>query len=204
MADSPTVYLIGGAPGVGKSTLGRELATRIGATSPSADDLMIAAKGATTVQSHPGLHVMSRLPYPEYFTMSSVEQLKADATIQHDAMWPAIESVVQAHSKWGPRVVIDGWFMRPHRVAALCLPNVRSLWLVADPGVLADREALNIQFWGRSADPERMRANFLARSLWYNELIQEEARTLGLRILVQDGQVSPSELCTRALANENG
>jgi hypothetical protein len=139
MADLPKVYLIGGAPGVGKSTFGRELATRIGATSLSADDLMIAAKGATTAQSHPGLHIMSRVPSPEYFTTSSVEQLKADATI-----------------------------------------------------------------WGRSADPERMRANFLARSLWYNELIQEEAGALGLRILVQDGQVSPNELCARALANEDG
>ena len=204
MADLPKVYLIGGAPGVGKSTLGREIAARLAATSLSADDLMIAAKGATTPQSHPGLHIMSRLPYPEYFTTSSVEQLKADATIQHDAMWPAIASVIQAHSKWGPAVVIDGWFMRPHRVAALGLANVRSLWLVADPGVLAEREALNVEFWRSSADPERMRNNFLARSLWYNELIQEEARALGLRILLQDGQVSPGELCTRALENEDG
>jgi 2-phosphoglycerate kinase len=204
MDESPNVYLIGGAPGVGKTTLGRELANRIGATSLSADDLLLAAKGVTTAQSHPGLHVMSRLPYLEYFTTSSVEQLKADATLQHDAMWPAIEGVVRAHSQWGPRVVLDGWFLRPHRVAALGLANVRSLWLVAGAGVLAEREALNLEFWGRSADPERMRANFLARSLWYNDLIREEARTLGLRILVQDGQVSASELCTRALANEGG
>src|SRR3954464_15054456 len=94
MADSFAVYLIGGAPGVGKSTLGRELAARIGAASLSADDLMIAAKRITTAQSHPGLHIMSRLPYAEYFTTSSVEQLKADAILQHDAVWPAIESVV--------------------------------------------------------------------------------------------------------------
>jgi 2-phosphoglycerate kinase len=204
MSELPKVYLIGGAPGVGKSTLGRELATRIGQTSLSADDLLVAAKGVTTAQSHPGLHVMSRLPYPEYFATSSVEQLKADATIQHDAMWPAIESVVRAHSKSGPPIVIDGWFMRPNRVAALDLANVRSLWLVAAPGVLAEREALNVEFWGRSSDPTRMRANFVARSLWYNDLIQREATTLGLRVLVQNGQASPSELCTCALANQDG
>jgi|SRR5262245_13362453 len=204
MIDSHKVYLIGGAPGVGKSTLGRELATRIGATSLSADDLLIAAKGATTAESHPGLHITSRLPSPEYFTLSSVEQLKADATIQHDAMWPAIESVIRAHSKWGPPVVIDGWFMRPRRVAALGIGNVRSLWLVADHNILAEREARNLTFWHSSADPDRMRANFLARSLWFNDLIRQEALAFGLPILLQDGRASPSELCTRAIENEGG
>ena len=66
------VFLIGGAPGVGKTTLGSALAARLGITSLSIDDLVIAAQAVTTPETHPGLHVMRKVPYLEYFTNSSV------------------------------------------------------------------------------------------------------------------------------------
>ena len=111
------VFLIGGAPGVGKTTLGSALAARLGITSLSIDDLVIAAQAVTTPETHPGLHVMRKVPYLEYFTNSSVDQLKADATLQHEVTWSLGEQVVRRHAKWGPAIVIDGWYLRPSKVA---------------------------------------------------------------------------------------
>ena len=155
----PSVFLIGGAPGVGKTTLGRALATRVDATSLTADDLLTAAKAVTTPKSHPGLHVMTVVNSIEYFTTSSVEQLAVDATVQHEATWPAIETVIRKRAAWGHPIVIDGWFLRPTKVAELDLDGVISFWLIADPVVLEERERKNIEFFGRSPNPEQMLQN---------------------------------------------
>lgn len=200
----PIVVLIGGAPGAGKSTLGRALAARVDAASLTADDLLTAAQGVTTPESHPGLHVMVHRDSIEYFTTSSLAQLIEDATFQHEATWPAIEAVIRRHARWGPRIVIDGWALRPDKAAALRLANVLSLWLVVTPSVLEDRERANAEYFGRSRDPERMLQNFLGRSLWYNDLIQEQATALGLDVLRQDGRASLETLCSEAMERIGG
>ncbi len=56
------VFLIGGAPGAGKTTLGSALAARLGITSLSIDDLKTAALAITTPETHPKLHVMRKEP----------------------------------------------------------------------------------------------------------------------------------------------
>ena len=171
----PQVFLIGGAPGAGKSTLCSALATRLDVTSPSVDDLVTAAQAVTTPETHPGLHVMRRVPSVEYFTNSPVDQLKEDATLQHEATWPLVERVVRKHVAWGPGIVIDGWHMRPSMVAQLKLDNVWSGWIVASSAVLEERERKNSGWLKDSSDPRRMLENFLARSLWYNDLIRQQA-----------------------------
>ena len=121
-----------------------------------------------------------------------------DATLQHGATWPAIENVIRHRAAWGPSIVIDGWALRPQRVAKLGLDNVHSFWLLAGPGVLKERERQNSEFFGKSHDPERMLQNFLGRSLWYNDLIKAEATRLRLPILLQEGNASVESLCAAA------
>jgi 2-phosphoglycerate kinase len=197
--NQPKVFLVGGAPGAGKTTLGRALAARLGKASLSLDDVFSAVLAVTTRESHPGLHAMGGRTAAEYFTTTEVEQLQADATLQHEAMWPPAQKVIRNHATWGSPMVIDGWFLRPDRVARLDLERVRPLWLVVDPPVLEARERANAGFFGNAVDPERMLRNFLARSLWFNDLIAREAGALGMKILRQDGSASVDDLCARAL-----
>lgn len=194
----PKVILIGGPPGAGKTTLGTALAARLGITSLTIDHLQTAAMAITTPETHPGLHVMSKTPSLEYFTNSSVEQLKADATLQHEAVWPMVRQVVRKHIRANAPIVIDGWHMRPEWVAQLKLSNVWSGWIVVSPAVLEEREK-KLAWYQNSTNPERMLANFLARSLWYNSLIEEQARQYQMTILPQPGGNSVEQLCNMVL-----
>jgi hypothetical protein len=44
-----------------------------------------------------------------------------------------------------------------------------------------------------------MLANFLTRSFWRNELVLEEARSAGLRVLEQDGSLDVGQLVDEVL-----
>ena len=159
------VFLIGGAPGAGKSTLGLALGARLGIASLSVDDFMLAAQAITTPETHPGLHVMRRVPSLEYFTNSSGDQLKSDATAQHEATWPLVERVVRLHARGESAIVNDGRHMRPRMVAQMELDNVWSGWIVPSNSVLEERESKNVEFVRNSTNPQRMLQNFLVRSL---------------------------------------
>lgn len=136
MQSSTRVILIGGAPGAGKTTLGAVVARSLGFTSLTVDDLVSAAQAVTTRESHHGLHIMRRLPYLQYFTKSTVDQLKADAHVQHEATWPMVEAVVRKRLRAEPGLVLDGWHLRPAWVAKLNPERVRSFWIVPSTSVL--------------------------------------------------------------------
>jgi 2-phosphoglycerate kinase len=200
-----SVFLIGGAPGVGKTTLGCALAAKLGISSVTIDDLMTVAQTVTTPETHPGLHVMRKVPYLEYFTNSSVDQLETDANVQHAAAWPFVKNLILKHGVWAPSpIVIDGWHLRPGKVAELKLDNVWSGWIVISPSVLIEREKKNLKWLQGSSSPERMHENFLARSLWFNDLIKEEATSLQMNILPQTGNASVDDLCNMILNSIDG
>ncbi|MEJ2665977.1 MAG: AAA family ATPase [Deinococcales bacterium] len=200
---SVRVILIGGPSGAGKTTLGAALATRLGITSLTVDDLVVAARAVTTPTSHPGLWAMNRVPWPEYFTDSSVEDLKADATRRHEATWPMVKVVIEKYaSAPGAAVVIDGWHIRPSYVAELDPDpdNVWAAWIVPAREVLEARErALMLEFYSHSSDPERMLGNFLGRSYWFTDLVEKEATELGMNVLRQPGDATVDDLCDRVL-----
>jgi hypothetical protein len=71
--------------------------------------------------------------------------------------------------------------------------------LVIDPEILKERERQNTEFLKRSSDPERMFQMFMGRSLWYNDFIKQNAASLGLDVLHQNGDSSPDDLIERIL-----
>ncbi|MDJ0954758.1 MAG: hypothetical protein QNJ81_13865 [Acidimicrobiia bacterium] len=195
----PDVILIGGPPGAGKTTLGRALGARLGYGSTTVDDLSIAARWFSTPESHPSLHVMESGGHTTYFTDSSVERLVSDAEALSEEMWPAIERIIRSHLTLKGPVVLDWWLFSPKVVATLG-DQVGSIWLWVEPTELERREQeLAPPFVEGSADPERMMANFMARSLWRNDLVRAEAGTHGLPVLIQDGSKDVEVLVDEAL-----
>lgn len=198
---SPRVFLIGGPPGAGKTTLGCALAARIGGSSVTVDDLMTVAKTATTPESHPDLYLFRGLTHQEYFTNTSVERIQLDAERQHAAVWPFVRNLITKHFDWTTTpIVIDGWHLRPWRVAELDEDAIDANWIYIAPSALEKRERRNIDFLQGSTAPERMFQNFLARSLWFNELARREAEAQGMGVLDQPGETSVDDLCDQVLA----
>ncbi len=197
--DEQPVLLIGGPPGAGKTTLGRALAAALGVVSLTVDDLVVAARGVTTPETHPALHPMAGIGHTRYFTDGPAERLIADAEAMQDAFWPAVERVVRAHAATKGPIVMDWWLLAPHLVAALGTDHVASLWVHIDPNVLEQRERTNVDFVAGSDDPERMLDNFMRRSLWRNQFVSAEAQRLGLPLLHQDGTIPVDALVDAAL-----
>jgi 2-phosphoglycerate kinase len=195
----PQLIIVGGAPGVGKTTLGTALAQRLGYSSFSMDDLYVASKAVTTPASHPALHCMRKRPSADYFTFTDPDQLIADAEAQHASLLPAIESVIRYRVANGPPAVIDGWFVTPVDIETLNLQVVRGIWIVAPKEVLIARERAFTKFYAPSPDPDRMLRNFIARSMWHNLRVMEQAAKLRVPVLEQDGTHSPQALCDTAL-----
>lgn len=198
MANS-VVYLIGGAPGAGKTTLSRALGIHLGCPSLTGDDILTAVRGVTTPETHPDLHRIAAGGHLSYFTNTTVEDLEADALAQHGAIWPALERVARKRSRIGQTTAIDYWGLSPDRVATFDEPNITSAWIHIGADVLTERETKNTDFLEGSTDKERMFENFMARSLWWNERILEQATDLGLTVLRQDGTRSVDDFIAEVL-----
>ncbi len=171
----------------------------MGFVSLTVDDLVVAARGVTTPETHQALHPMAGIGHTRYFTDGPVERLIADAEAMQDAFWPAVERVIRAHAAAKGPIVMDWWLLAPHLVAALEVDNVASLWVHIDPHVLEQRERTNSDFLAGSDDPDRMLDNFMSRSLWRNQFVSAEAQRLGLPLLHQDGTLRVDALVETAL-----
>jgi 2-phosphoglycerate kinase len=164
----------------GKTTVASRLAATLGYGCLSTDDLGEALRAVTTKDSHPHLHPMEGYDYREYYVTRSLEALIADVSLEHQAMWPAVQRVIHKHATWGAPIIIEGWSLWPERVIQLRLPSVHALWLVAPEETLRDRMGKAGKFSAGASDEEAMRQQYLARSFWYNTRLQEAVHTCGL------------------------
>jgi 2-phosphoglycerate kinase len=194
-----TVFLVGGPPGGGKTTLARHLGHRLDFASLTIDELRTASLALTTTETHPDLHRVGLPNHIKYFTHTSPAEMVSDALAQHVALWPAIRSVIRKHARWGPGIIIDGWHLIPEKVAELDASNIVAVWLDVDRSILEERERAVWDFYATSDDPDRMFANFLARSVRWNDLISQQADDLGMTVIRQDGTRTPADLCNEIL-----
>jgi 2-phosphoglycerate kinase len=193
-AHHPQVILIGGAPMSGKTSVARKLATGLGYACLSTDDLGEAIRAITNRQSHPDLHPMAGYDYREYYICHSLEELIDHVKRQHQATWPAIKAVIRAHASWGEPIIIEGWHLYPEWVNQLALPNVKSIWLVADEALLAHRLHNDAGFYRGASDEALMIERYLKRSLWYNNHLKQAAEQLAVPTIALGLDVSPEQV----------
>jgi hypothetical protein len=125
--------------------------------------------------------------------------LIGDALALEEAMWPAITRVIRSHLASHTPTTIDWWLLSPVRVHQLAEAGVTSVWLHVAPDVLEARERRNVEFLAGSSDPGRMFSQFMARSLWRNELVAAQARELGMPVLSQSGGETVEDLAAAVL-----
>ncbi|MDA1278468.1 MAG: hypothetical protein O3B95_00280 [Chloroflexi bacterium] len=179
---APKVILIGGPPMVGKSSVARVAAAKLGYGCTSTDDIGLAIRTVTTAQTHPWSHAMDGIDYREYYIARSVEQLLADAMGMHEEMWPGIEAGIRAHSTWSFPIVYEGWALWPERVVETVreLENVSAVWLTASDELMEARVRNARRFYAGASDEEMMISKFLPRNIEYNNRMLDTLERLGL------------------------
>lgn len=188
------VLLIGGAPGAGKTSLARAVAAELGFGSLTGDDLAVAGRALTTEETHPPLHPSKGIGHTRYFTETPAAQLIEDAVALEETLWPVFVRVIRSHLAAEAPTTIDWWLLSPVSVSELAEAAVTSIWLYVEPDLLEARERRNVEFWAESFNPERMFSQFMARSLWRNELGAAQAHELGMPVLSQSSDDTIEDL----------
>jgi 2-phosphoglycerate kinase len=174
MAESG-VILIGGAPFSGKTTLAKHLAAQRGYALVAIDDLGTAVRALTTPQSHPALHPMAGWDYRAYYLVHSPATLIEHSRREHDALWPAIAAVIEAHLRWAGPVILEGWQLDPAHVASVTHPQLRACWLLFNDAVLEARLRADTAFYQGCTDGERLIRHYLARCRWVSDRVRQAA-----------------------------
>lgn len=179
-ARSWDILLIGGASGVGKSSVSYRAARHFGVGIVEVDDFQVVLELLTTPETQPAFHFWSTHPDPDSLT---AEEIVAQAIEYGQAMMPALEAVIASHLETNHPTVIEGDFILPVLAA---LPKfgeyanngrVRGVF-IDEP----DEAQIVANFLAREPDygPQAKRA----RVSWlYNQWLKQEAERLGLRSL---------------------
>ena len=169
------VLLIGGASGVGKTSVSYRLGQRFGVGLTEIDDFQIVLERLTTPEQQPVLHFFRTHP-DEWRRMSEEERL-AFAISYAGVMAEALELVIANHLESGTPIVLEGDFILPALAAretydgAPAAGRVRAVFLYEEEGQIARN------YLAREGREQGGRA----RASWrYSEWLRQEAARLGV------------------------
>jgi 2-phosphoglycerate kinase len=185
----PTVVLLAGASGVGKTQLSYRLARNLYAALVEVDDLVVAAQALTTPQTHPALHHWLQHDSREMTTSEIVDGQISFA----GAMQPALRAVIDNHLETETPVVIEGDYIVP---GAFAHPAVRTALVVEDD---LDQLVTNYRLREPDLGDQRIRAE---ASLAYGRWLAEQAGASGVPVVPARPWSTAFERLTAALDAE--
>lgn len=133
MAKNPaTVYLIGGAPRVGKSTLAHLLTQQQSLQLASTDAIRTQLRRTTPQSTEPDLYYLDSLNANEANMARLMREHTGDiiaaANRESAIVWRTTESFIQTNLKTRRSLVIEGVAILPHQVATLP-GNIQAVFL---------------------------------------------------------------------------
>jgi 2-phosphoglycerate kinase len=121
-----TVLFIGGASGMGKSSVAYELARIYNVNVMEVDDICQAVKAVTTIEILPAIHYWSTgINWQDIGVRSNVKWL-IDVSKE---MIPAIKAIVNNHIESDVPVIIEGDFIHPELAASFENPKVKYFYI---------------------------------------------------------------------------
>jgi len=169
------VLLLGGASGVGKTSVSYRLASYFGVGICEVDDLFIVLERMTTPEQYPELHHY-RLDPDEIAAMTEAEHLAALSGISR-VMTAALEPVIANHIETGTPIILEGDFIQPSLAVrpvfgeTPAAGQVRAIFLYEDE----DQIARNLHV--REGGEQRGRARVSWR---YGQWLCREAERFGI------------------------
>jgi 2-phosphoglycerate kinase len=167
------VLLIGGASGVGKSSLAYPLARRHGIPVLEVDDIVCALKALTTPAQQPDLFFWDT--HPQAPAMSP-EAIMAQGLDLSRAIEPAIAAVIENHLETDLPIVIEGDFLLPSLLSRYAARNVKALFVVED-----DEDRIVANYLAREPDGGEQRKRAQVSLVWDRWLRRATTNTIEAR-----------------------
>lgn len=169
-----TVLLIGGASGVGKTSVSYRAAQYFGVGITEVDDFQVILEKMTTPEQQPALHFWNTHPNPTTLTPKEIFEQGLEVG---EAMNPALEAVIENHIDEQQPIVLEGDFIHPS-LAAQYKDHVRAV-VIHEP----NESQIVANFLSR--EPDEKTQTFRARVSWLKgEWLKREAEQLGLPVLM--------------------
>lgn len=169
-----TVLLIGGASGVGKTSISYRLAHHYGVGLTEVDDFQVVLEHMTTSEQYPVLHYW-RTHFDEAMRMDDAQKL--DYTLRYaTVMGHALERVIANHLESHTPLVLDGDFILP---ALAVQPNYGEMAAHGQVQAIFVYEADEAQIGANYRVREGQDQPGRARTSWhYSEWLRHEAERL--------------------------
>jgi 2-phosphoglycerate kinase len=141
------VVLLGGASGVGKSSVSYRLARRFGVGLAEVDDFHILLEQLTTPEQLPAIHVWRAHPAPDQLSADEISVQLQDVS---QALAPGLAAVIANHLQAATPIVLEGDFIDPE--------------LAARASFLSEANAGRVRaVFLHEPDERQLAANYLAR-----------------------------------------
>jgi 2-phosphoglycerate kinase len=174
---TPPVVLVGGASGVGKSSIAYAIADRLRIPIVEIDDLVVAIQAVTTPHEHPDIHFWET--HRAETESWDVERFVHTLIGMSEALAPAVKAVIDNHQETKLPVVIEGEYLLPTLVGTAGWGNrVRGVF-VHEPD--AEQVVWNYRAREPDAGDQHLRARVSVR---YGEWLSSCAAVVGVPVVI--------------------
>jgi 2-phosphoglycerate kinase len=171
------VLLLGGASGVGKSSLSYPLARHYDVNLTEIDDIQVALEKLTTPEQQPLLHFW-RTNWEEFSHWSDEQHLSHFIQVSREVFQPALDAVIANHLESNRPVVLEGDFVLPELARAESFDGqanegrVKALFIYEE-----DEARIAANYLAREGEEQAFRAH---TSWLKNQWLRSECERLGV------------------------
>ena len=187
------LYMIGGSPCSGKSTLASLLARKYDLLHIKLDDLVDEMMSQASVDSRP-ICLLRQDRNPEQIWMRNPEEMADEEWRFYEEIFPYVKScLIKNQDK---ALLVEGAGLLPHLIKSLEEPAVSYLCLTPTADFqkkhYKQREWVPYVLEGTS-NPEQAFENWMQRDILFAQMVRKEAQKLGYPSLMTDGSRSEKE-----------
>ena len=187
------LYMIGGSPCSGKSTLASLLARKYDLLHIKLDDLVDEMMSQASVNSRP-ICLLRQDRNPEQIWMRNPEEMADEEWRFYEEIFPYVKSyLIKDQDK---ALLVEGAGLLPHLIKSLEEPAVSYLCLTPTADFqkkhYKQREWVPYVLEGTS-NPEQAFENWMQRDILFAQMVRKEAQKLGYPSLMTDGSRSEKE-----------
>lgn len=168
-----TVLFIGGASGIGKSSIAYEIARYYGVNVLEVDDVHLSVKTVTTKESFPAIHYWNTgVDWKDIGVGANVNWL-IDVSKE---MIPILKELVNRHMEDNLPIIIEGDFIDPEFTISFDHPEVKSIFVNESD----QNQILQNYFSREGGDLQHYRAEI---SIAYGKWIADTCNRYGIRVV---------------------